>query len=42
MVMDYLKNGAYTFINFFTNNSATNNMPRLALLCEVTYGEQVT
>jgi len=42
MVMDDLKNGDYTFINFFTNNSATNNIPRQTLLCEVTYGEQVT
>jgi len=36
MVMDYLKNGAYIFINFFTNTSATNNIPRYSLLCEMT------
>jgi len=39
MVMDYLKNGVIHLLIFVTNNSATNNIPRWAVLCEVTYGE---
>jgi hypothetical protein len=39
LIMDYLKNGAYMFINFCYKNSATNNIPRRALPCDVTYGE---